>query len=106
MGETPITHLDQLLESQGHHWIGSIWAGVPVWWWVSPVNQGRTRSPHLQNYLPLHSGKREKKRSWGRSAPRGVSHILILGPGTSSPVYGVWGMEIVPEAIPILIPAL
>lgn len=43
-GETPISHLDQLLRSQRHPWICSILAGVPVPVGV-PVSQGRPRPP-------------------------------------------------------------
>lgn len=97
-GETPISHLDQLLRSQRHPWICSILAGVPVPVGV-PVSQGRPRPP-------LHLAKREKRRSWGRPARGKRVSSSYRGPRTSSPMCGVWGVTMVPKDIHIPIPDL
>lgn len=105
--DSPITHLGQLSETQRHHWIDGIQAGVPVLVGLS-CESGQDMLPPLAKPPPSPLDQNGEREKLGQACTEGagVSHILILGPRYKQP--NVWGKGdgVGPKAISILIPDL
>lgn len=97
-GETPITHLDQQLESQRHHGIGSIWAGVPVLVVGLSCESGRDMlPPFARPPPPLLDQKGEKEKLGKVCTEWGVSHPHSGAPVQAAPCVGCGGRRLSPK---------
>lgn len=99
--DSPITHLGQLSESQRHHWIDGIQAGIPVLVGLS-CESGQDMLPSFAKPPPPPLDQNGEREKLGRPALRVRGCLTSLYWGPDIPMCGARGMELAPKPYPSL----